>query len=709
MNFYTLEEQIQELTILFDNYSIHNHPTTVQQAKVICETILIKFQKVILCGEYYNISKKKQHDIAVGKLEEAVNEATKRANSYPSIIRKNEIAEFNTFVKDLSIAYLVPIEKLSSEVQENKLALLKGKRAHDTNTTIFQTFNIKYELSRLATPAIRQSINESHNSIFEININLAYIDEYLECKPRILIELKTIILKLQTLNISLYTNPAGEIISLLKSKAKYLDFKIRYRHCHSSNQVNGIVLEIPKLEDIENNPYKLFYHQSLKHYISSSSKTEIKEIEEKINSMSTITKMEHFRLLPFHILNRYINKSEDLNTKEKREKIENFLEMLSKKYVELISLSDKDVIYNRIAILSVKNILFNTTIQLYLKEEKEKNFETIIEEIQSFFSSEKKPEFKSKILTYLRKKIEEHEQEDNIPNYYLYKIIIEFFNEMISYIKYDVETIFSSNKSILSESTILNTKISALTAYLQNEYRYCLNCVKTNFEIMRTHEIKPVYLTMQECKTSTNSVKIINGNIFLHTSYILPNDFYSMNQKIESWSLLISNIFDSFTDALDKGKRNLMINKSIFTLESKFKENEFKVIQIVALFVSIATFVLGTVKVFEGKNGLESFGIILGLATCFILFNLFFHVIVVRQSYGGSYALRFIGQILAYIIILGIFGGCSYYLLNTQLNNKETLKVQSDSLKVVNNALMKLNDSLQKRNLTLQKDSSKKP
>jgi cytochrome bd-type quinol oxidase subunit 2 len=75
-------------------------------------------------------------------------------------------------------------------------------------------------------------------------------------------------------------------------------------------------------------------------------------------------------------------------------------------------------------------------------------------------------------------------------------------------------------------------------------------------------------------------------------------------------------------------------NKKEF--ETLVRTNEFKVVQVVAMFVSIATFVLLNVKIFDGKTSLESFGIILGLAGCFVIFNLFFHVLVYFKIEGKT-------------------------------------------------------------------------
>ena len=51
------------------------------------------------------------------------------------------------------------------------------------------------------------------------------------------------------------------------------------------------------------------------------------------------------------------------------------------------------------------------------------------------------------------------------------------------------------------------------------------------------------------------------------------------------------------------------------------KENDFKIVQIVAMFVSIATFVLINVKIFDNKSGFESIAIVFGLGGVFTLFN----------------------------------------------------------------------------------------
>lgn len=86
-------------------------------------------------------------------------------------------------------------------------------------------------------------------------------------------------------------------------------------------------------------------------------------------------------------------------------------------------------------------------------------------------------------------------------------------------------------------------------------------------------------------------------------------------------------------------------------------------VQIVAMFVSIATFVLINVKIFDNKTGLESIGIILGLAGCFFLFNLFFYITSLLQFQGEKDNWKFFQKIFKYLMFPIIFVGAGIFLL----------------------------------------------
>lgn len=67
-------------------------------------------------------------------------------------------------------------------------------------------------------------------------------------------------------------------------------------------------------------------------------------------------------------------------------------------------------------------------------------------------------------------------------------------------------------------------------------------------------------------------------------------------------------------------------------LEKKIKDGEFRTIQIVALFVTIASFVLMQVKIYDNKSGVESIAITFSLAGILVLFNGVFHWMIESQK-----------------------------------------------------------------------------
>lgn len=145
----------------------------------------------------------------------------------------------------------------------------------------------------------------------------------------------------------------------------------------------------------------------------------------------------------------------------------------------------------------------------------------------------------------------------------------------------------------------------------------------------------PIYLEKEACFiTKKYPIKIesaseeINVSLFLDSSYILPVDYSRIDDKrIEEKLQLDSKIetIKSKIEALYNYKKiqleTLRAGKQIDEFKNKLKDGEFKIVQIVALFVTIASFVLMQVKIYDNKSGIESIAITISLAGILVLFN----------------------------------------------------------------------------------------
>jgi hypothetical protein len=202
----------------------------------------------------------------------------------------------------------------------------------------------------------------------------------------------------------------------------------------------------------------------------------------------------------------------------------------------------------------------------------------------------------------------------------------------------------------------------------------------------------------------------LEGELFIDSSFILPNDFESIKQDIEALDSFINVQPEKLRNTFDVSISQLEMKNNITGFEKRVKENEFKTVQIVAMFVSIASFVLLNVKIFDEKSSMESFGIILGLASCFFVFNIFFYLIILPHTQGWKAFGKFIVKSIFLISFPIGLAFTSYNILSkygTKKNDKsDNTKTSSDvNLQLYNDTTKNPTDSVVKPNKTISIDN----
>ena len=619
------------------------------------QDISLLFQKAILSGEY--IEDKDINSIS--------NIESQLVNLSYLLQSENEI---RATIDNIREQFFVPFKALSNDSARNLVLLGKGKEGITIDTKRFQFYRLKIEIYKAFKEGERAIISNGLNdALFQINLLLAYIDEYIECNKAFMYELSSIRDFLTKIK---FSGPQDEITELLLEKAEYLEFKIKFRNALPQGDFTEISKEFSTISS-GTNSYKELIKRTEHHYKKFNSPPIDDLLEECINE----AKEKNFRLEAFHHLNRFIKREVKENVALERKKIEYYKSVIDE-HVEMIegkiranSIIGNVPLFDDISAESIAYLLKNTALFCKLRIIERNDFKGIIDPMRDYVA---RGEGNSYIVSeYLDRHRPKSKRKVILRDYYCYLIFLEFLNKLINFLKLDHRQLTSVYEKIDSsrEREVCHGRVNAIIKDIAAVYKDALDEINLSFDILATHRARQVYLTLSDCKVPYTWDDTTKGSLFMHSSYTLPNNKGKIKLRIDSLSILnpnqinslklafeiadtqieISNRTDQFeakvtaieTDINIKiGDNNKTLKDSVTSTESnlvlKLKENEFKVVQIVAMFVSIATFVLINVKIFDGKSGLESFAIIIGLSACFYLFNLFFHFIVMDQYRNPS-------------------------------------------------------------------------
>lgn len=599
-------------------------------------------------------------------------------------------------------------------------------------------------------------------NLFFLNLFIADYDENLESDKTYEKELKEIIKFLD--NIPRIDNKANKIIKILLDKTKYLLFKIRYRskpyrELKYDSDIglltnNGLALSSKHdLYISKDNVFFEFTKKTIDHYEKEKIKEGeeeklLEEIEEHkmrqyflfIKNQFYETDLTQHNISYFFEYNRYLKKVK-MDCSKKIEKLEKIVEEVASRIVNIELIGDK---FEELSYKSCKNLLHNTKFRLYLAQ-KEKSL--IAGEVL-FDDSFYRDSDTTKVIDFFEQIRVEREK---IPKYFDYKqfeVQMLFFDHLI----------LMDQKRILERFPFLNAAnidvqddIAKYDVFIENIdkkidiihiiYKEFLDRFSCWDLESRDLGLLPIYLGKEDCmiphkiQTSEDEKEItIDINLFLDSSYVLPVDYSRINEKKAEEKLQIDSkiqVIKSRIEALYNYKKskiaaeNITKQMQVFrketesktdefkekieagesNLKKKIKDGEFKTIQTVALFVTIASFVLMQVKIYDNKSGIESIAITFSLAGILVLFNGIFHWMIESQKEDGNknifcklYSLITTPVIFVSLLLLGT--GVSFFFL-TKIKGWD---MDSEKNKMLEEKVTVLKET-QKMSLNLKEDS----
>jgi hypothetical protein len=611
--------------------------------------IIWHLQKALLSGEYYSEAE-----------EKLIKISSLLAISEEKIITIDDIqVPYKTanpqaaYIVEKYIAIYLDLVRNTAKGLDN---ILTGQDGVIIDIKLFESYvAIKDQINDLNADSASRLRVENY-STYLLGLLLCYLDEYLECNEESLRVIRRIGHYLSRVK----TNKFNEdVVELYKQKAEFLEFKIVYRNSHLTKDGEKNDTCTPKLTD--GNSYKHFKDQILKHY---NDLTNVSPAKLQSDVSDAFSSSDKFNIGIFHNFNKYYSKLSSKSLSYRKQKIDDVIIELCAAEKNLKGISQ----FDKIGFKSIHNLLRNTSFHLRLEIESANAFPDIIPHFQKYINGEI-PEKEPSILADYIKVSNLIAEDDKFPDYHCYIILLKFLDRLINHLIENPEYLVIDANDIKTND--LKIRFKRIVDYIESIYQQALNDLKENLRKIKSYEAKPVYLTMKECLMPYQwPNESENGFLFLDSSYILPNNFEKISKKVESRDAFLRPKINLLSEAFEVVLSSVNVKHTIAVFEAKMKENDFKVVQVVALFVSIATFVLVNVKIFDNKTGLESFGIIIGLAACFLLFNLFLHFMFLFQFRGGQLAWKFLYKILLWLVFPIILITVSFLILNSERYTK---------------------------------------
>lgn len=213
----------------------------------VLDNLYLDLHKAVLCGEYYypgayecatDIENYLRNFIDKYKIKE-IPENDSSPEDGSGIETTIEFGTYDFYNDELSrkfekkIRYLNQFKELANNVNVIQNYFNKGKKVPVVDLNVFKSYAIKLDISEILADEIVNDISEVfYDSLFQINLLLSYIDEYLECDETTIKELQRVKLFLKA---EYRNNINGEVYDILVSKVNFLSYKIEYRLNRKSN------------------------------------------------------------------------------------------------------------------------------------------------------------------------------------------------------------------------------------------------------------------------------------------------------------------------------------------------------------------------------------------------------------------------------------------------------------------------------------------
>jgi|GEM_PF-3014632 len=576
-----------------------------------------------------------------------------------------KLKELRSFLKKIQGLYQKLIEKAERDFSDY------GKINNLYNDYEIFDIELNVELFRHEYDEIEVRDSEKFEfDIFQINVKLAELDINLDCENGTINKLTSYLNFLNRLQ-SLSNQYTRLILRILLDKTRFLLYKIFLRrHNHLDDESTEQSYYSTRMNDLKKDIsfYKNFLIKSDHHYAPK------KQVLDNELSLKLDSKKTTFKISELHKLGKYYRCMQSLAGIDKVIQKAEFV-----KEVDYLNFG-----YGEFAKASANNLLKNTRLRIILEQEAKDGYKTAIGLLRDRnsieFNKKYLPEDDISVAAIFRYK-------DYYPYIQLFIFFEGLFDELIDDplkllpeervvklkedgkdLKEDLEKLFKENGAF----DLLEKCIEQLTQQFNHKLKYCEH-----------KKYKPVYLTYDECKYPAeieDIKKIIKGNetdlfqidLFVESSYVLPVDY----EEIKSdWKGVKSRMNRKINTLKNTLKIEYQLKFSEKSFRKEVENKEFKLVQALAMFIAIATLILGSIKATEGRSVLSSLLIIVGLGSVLMLFNYFIYWFIRVDKTIKTREYIVLGFITAFI--------ASSFLLS-QCNDENLIKLKSktDSLEM---------------------------
>jgi hypothetical protein len=461
------------------------------------------------------------------------------------------------------------------------------------------------------------------------NFTLTEEEEYLECTQEQIQRLRKI--KRELLDIKISASEQFLSLSVLKiilsDKIEFFIHKIELRNIICQEEELDYD-EKEKFSYLKGNYFNKLYVNAAETYFKKNTPYQNRPIKQKngnilpngINDFE-LTTTEDVWKWSRHLRKRLKDLSLPLDSA--LEEIDLVLKVIKK---EIDEEEEGKTTFKSFSLRSAYNLLFNTSIKIYLKREALQNYSSCLD----------KKEDEINEIIFIRKvfnMIKDKQDDLRIYDYYPYQSLLLFFQDFTSYVREDVYCLGIDKANLTDKNELeLTEKLEKKIVLIGELYFDAINLFQKNLKWCKTKRWNPIYLEEEATKIQDSFIdekgNSVDFTLFVDSSYVLPDNFEKIEEK---WyaedqyrKVTLRSLKNRAQFEIHRFVTEASVEKKKEEFEKKVKDNEFKMVQIVAMFVTIATFVLANVKIFENKDLAASLSVMFGFGACMLLFNAFF-------------------------------------------------------------------------------------
>jgi hypothetical protein len=528
----------------------------------------------ILEGEYYL----KYNDPVLLEIPTLLSKIELRKQKLKQYVKNSKIAfQHNDFLK----------KSLKSISLYEELRKIGYETLHGTSKVPRIDF-----IKELRTLEVLQFVDpeekkNNYLNLLRISISLAQIDLSLNCSTETVDELNGI-QRYLTSNKAMMLNEKLRLQQeILLEKTEFLLNKIKLRKAKDTildkDEIQGWKDELSKMKH-----YSGFMKKTISHYLY------VRDNE----FADYCVRGSEGGIAEIHAKNKALRKGVKLNKSVKFD-----VESL-KAHLDKMRAEDPDNLFNDTAYNTASYMLLNTNLFLDLK--KKGKIKDVADDLANIHGAQ--------MLNDIFQDIERLHSDSNNFDYYLYSQFLEFLNNLVDYLRDNPLKLitkdwkkFDNDKDRDVEMKEVNIRISEI----ERLYLTALKKFNEHLDKWEYSNCSPVYLTDKEC--------VLDNKLFLDSAYILPTDFgFIKNNWIGAKGRLKGHLRSL------KNRAGIELNIELF--ETKYKKEldsrDMKAVTVLALFISVASFILGTVKIMEGRDVYTSQSLMLTFGTGLIMFNL---------------------------------------------------------------------------------------